>query len=310
MKMPPFMPPAGLSNPHVQTILYSIGRKLRPQKSDLHTTTRRQIFTVNGVQLAVDLNITAGQPLIILIPGWLGDSQSTYIISAATALDEKNFSTARINLRDHGKTTHLNAGLFNSAQHDEVIALVDQLSVEYGGAGSGLIGFSLGGNFALRVARARPELKTLAICPAISPASTMQKIDRSPIYQHYFVRKWRSVWTDKQSAFPQRYNFAEALKLTTVSALTDYFVRYHSDFDSTSAYFAAYDLSQSALAGVTAHILAAADDPIIPASHYQDLPDSLAVTLTQQGGHGAYLDSWRLTSWADSYATNFFSTLS
>ena len=303
-----FMPATGMANPHIQTILSSMGRKLWPAQAqtNFHAASQRELIEVQGVQLAVDLNISAGKPLIMLIPGWLGSSTSSYALSCATQLGEAGFSTARINLRDHGETAHLNKGMFNSALIDEVIALVQRLTETYGQSGTGLIGYSLGGNFALRVARALPGIPTLAICPAIEPDTTMYRIDRSPIYQRYFVKKWRQVWREKQAAFPAEYDFNDALTLNTVSALTDYFVRYHSDFDSTDSYFSAYDLSADALNNVDAHILAAGDDPIIPAEHYDTLPASLTLNVTERGGHGAYLDSWRLSSWADTYAVNLF----
>lgn len=303
-----FQPGRGLHNPHIQTVLSSMGRKLVPSKvqQQFHAAAERKIITLNGVNLAVDLNLIPDAPLIMLIPGWLGSSQSSYARSCATVLASNGFSTARINLRDHGNTAHLNQGLFNSAMIEEVVALVAHLDELYGTKGSGLMGYSLGGNFALRVARALPGLPTLAIAPAMEPASTMYQIDASAMYQRYFIKKWRSVWREKDKAFPGVYNFKNALTLNTVSALTDYFVRYHSDFDSTDEYFQAYDLSADALQGVNAHILAAADDPIIPAEQYGRLPEGIVLHLTHRGGHGAYLDSWRLSSWADTYAVQHF----
>jgi len=304
----PFQPPRGMANPHVQTVLSSMGRKLWPAQQHVafHASARREIVEVDGVKLALDLNLQPGRPLIMIIPGWLGHSQSSYALSSGHALYDAGFSIARFNLRDHGDTAHLNEGMFNSALIDEVVALALDTSARYGCGPSGLLGFSLGGNFALRVARAIPELATLAVCPAIAPADTMYSIDRNPIYQRYFVRKWRKVWLEKQRAFPGLYEFGESLQLTTVSALTDYFVRYHSDFGSTDEYFAAYDLSRDALAGVKAHVLAAADDPIIPHTQYLSLPDSLNLHITPKGGHHAYLQTWKLASWFDQYATHHF----
>jgi predicted alpha/beta-fold hydrolase len=303
-----FSPAMGMANPHVQTILSSVARKVLPPKdqSAFNATAVREVISVDGARLAVDFNIQPGRPLIIIIPGWLGSANSSYVLSSATELAKAGYSTARINLRDHGDTAHLNEGMFNSALIDEVVALVNNLTAQYGAAGSGLLGYSLGGNFALRVARALPGLSTLAICPAIAPGATMYRIDRSAVYQRYFVQKWRKVWREKQMAFPGTYDFGGALKLNTVGALTDYFVRYHSDFPSTAEYFQAYDLSMHALHGVEAHILAANDDPIIPVSQYDDLPDSLTLHMTPRGGHGGYLDSWRLSSWADKYAIQHF----
>ena len=305
-----FIPAMGMANPHVQTILSSVARKVLPPKdqSAFNATAIREVISVDGVQLAVDFNIQPDRPLIMIIPGWLGSANSSYVLSSATELAKAGYATARINLRDHGDTAHLNEGMFNSALIDEVVALVSRLITQYGAAGAGVLGYSLGGNFALRVARALPGLSTLAICPAIAPGATMYRIDRSAVYQRYFVQKWRRVWREKQLAFPNTYDFGGALKLNTVGALTDYFVRYHSDFSSTAEYFQAYDLSMQALRGVEAHILAANDDPIIPVSQYDDLPDSLTFHSTPRGGHGGYLDSWRLSSWADKYAIHHFNT--
>ena len=262
---------------------------------------------VAGARLLTHLNLREGAPLVILIPGWLGSHRSTYVVSAGQALWQAGFSTARINLRDHGDTAHLNEEMFHSAMIDEVIALIRRLRLSHGHNGTGLMGFSLGGNFALRIARAMSDLRTLAVCPAIEPADTMYRIDATPVYQRYFIRKWRRVWADKERAFGHRYDFRASRRLSSVSSLTDYFVKYHSPFSTSDEYFAAYDLSGSALDGVSATILAAADDPIIPVRQYQDLPGSLNLHVTERGGHGAYLESWKLDSWVDQYAVEYFS---
>ena len=81
-----FMPATGMANPHVQTILSSMGRKLWPSQAqtNFHAASQRELIEVHGVQLAVDLSISAGKPLIMLIPGWLGSSTSSYALSCAT----------------------------------------------------------------------------------------------------------------------------------------------------------------------------------------------------------------------------------
>lgn len=303
--------PFGLRNPHVQTILSSTLRKGRLRRSlrEFLAATEEQIIPVAGVKLLVHTNLQPDAPHVLLIPGWLGTSGSSYTQSTAAALYAAGFSTTRINLRDHGGTAHLNPGLFHSAQIDEVIALVQHFAAQ-SPAGCGLVGYSLGGNFALRVAHALPEIRTLAIAPAIKPAATMRTIDTNLIYQRYFLEKWRKVWREKQAAFPTRYDFTPAMNISTVSALTDYFVsRYTAEFPSTEAYFDAYDLSGSRLDGVDAHILVAQDDPIIPISHFIGLPASLTITTTEHGGHNAFLKDWQMASWVDDYAVKYFQAL-
>ena len=312
-----FSPPPGLTNPHVQTILSSVGRKVMvPQsvKAFLDAATEH-VIEVAGVRLVVHRNTQANNPdapLIMIVPGWLGNSRSSYVVSAALQLWRQGFNVARINLRDHGDTAHLNSGLFHSALIEEVIELARYLMTDGQPERNdlrhcGLIGYSLGGNFALRLARAIPELTTLAICPAIDPYATMRQIESSIIYRNYFIIKWRKLFREKQRHFPTLYDFGPAMKLSSVASLTDYFIKYHSEFDDTASYCAAYDLSDSALTGVSAHIVAAADDPIIPAHFYERLPGTITVDLIDRGGHGAFLENWQLDSWVDRYSCRFFS---
>ena len=312
----PFLPAPGLSNPHVQTILSSVARKAIVPKhiKDFLEASTETVVEVTDVRLVVHSNTQPNAPeapLIMIVPGWLGSSASSYVLSAAQHLWQQGFNVARINLRDHGNTAHLNSGLFHSALIDEVIGLAKHLMAQaqpQNGArvACGLIGYSLGGNFALRLARAIPELTTLAICPAIDPYATMQQIESSVIYRNYFVIKWRKLFREKQRHFPNLYDFSPAMRLSSVASLTDYFIKYHSEYDDTKSYCAAYDLSGQALAGVNAHIIAAADDPIIPAHFYDHLPDSISVDLIERGGHGAFLENWQLDSWVDRYCGHYF----
>ncbi len=318
----PFVPAPGLANPHLQTILSSVGRRLllpRRLQGFLNTGVQREL-EVDGVRLRVQCHwqppeLRPHAPLICIVPGWLGSADSSYVLAAAAALYQSGFSVARLNLRDHGGTAHLNQELFNSALIDEVVSLIRVLAANdpskrmYGPGLSqtGVLGFSLGGNFVLRLARRLPEITALAGCPALAPAQTMHRIDANSFYQGYFVRKWRKVWAEKQRAFPNLYNFSDALKLSTVSALTDYFITHHSQFATAREYFDAYDLSGNVLAGVSAHVLAAADDPIIDIDQFRHLPASLEIVITDMGGHGAYMEDWALNSWVDGYAARYFS---
>ena len=308
----PFEPPLGMRNPHSQTILSSMGRKFFKAKWQSEFLAQAQVRELNvaGVTLVVHSNfqsITSDQtPLVMMIPGWLGNVESTYVLSGAHTLWQGGFNVIRINLRDHGDTAHLNSGLFHSALIDEVVALVKTLISESPNAPAGIIGYSMGGNFALRIAKQIPKLATLAVCPALSPEETMLKISGNIIYEQYFMRKWRGLWSKKQAAFPQLYNFEDAMNLSSVISLTDYFVKYHTEYTNTDDYFAAYDLSNGALEGVRAKILAAGDDPIIPAKHYANLPESVSLDWVDHGGHGAFLENWQFESWCDRYSCAFF----
>ncbi len=79
-----------------------------------------------------------------------------------------------------------------------------------------IAGFSLGGNFALRVAARAPTAgialeRAIAICPVLRPHSTMDVLEQgSFIYHQYFISKWKESLRLKQRIFPQRYDFISA----------------------------------------------------------------------------------------------------
>ncbi|NKB99795.1 MAG: alpha/beta fold hydrolase [Pseudomonadales bacterium] len=306
--MSSFKPPLGLSNPHLQTMCSSAVRKLVLRKSlaPFLLTSRSATFEVFGQKLsaAIHRQEDPEAPMIAIVPGWLGSAESSYALGFAHALWNTGYSIARLTLRDHGETAELNETMFNSSLTDEVVQFV-QASLD-GAKTRGVLGFSLGGNFALRVARAEPDLTALAICPAIEPRDTMFRIDRNFIYQRYFLNKWREIWRAKANVYPHLYRYSDIAHLNSIQTLTEHFVQKQTVYEDVASYFASYDLSGDALAGVDAKILAAADDPIIPFSDFANLPDSLDIDVTQQGGHGAYLKNWQMDSWLDDYVVKHF----
>jgi predicted alpha/beta-fold hydrolase len=306
--MRPFSTPTGLGNPHLQTIVSSVARKkLLPSRTiKFLDAGHDETFEVHGQNLSATSHRQPdpAAPMVAIIPGWLGSAQSTYVLGLGGALWEAGFSVARLTLRDHGDTAHMNEDMFNSALTSEVVAFVAR-ALE-GRERQGLLGFSLGGNFALRVARQLPDLSTLAVCPAIEPAKTMCQIDRNIVYKRYFLNKWRQIWTSKAARYPHRYRASDIWHLNSISTLTEYFVSEQTAFPSLDAYFNAYDLSGDTLDGVCAKILVARDDPIIPFRQFVNLPGSISIDATEQGGHGAYLESWQLHSWLDDYVVDHF----
>ena len=312
-KLSSFRPAIGLANPNLQTIVSSVGRKFfKPAwLADFERHSELRDIHVQGQHLTAryDRASEANAPLVMIIHGWLGSAESTYVVSAAYALHQAGFHVARLTLRDHGNTADLNQGLFHSAMTDEVVAAAQFVIDDFKRSEAGLLGFSMGGNFALRLAAALPKLHTLAVCPAISPQHTVDQIGGSVIYERYFMGKWRTLWEQKQAAFPDQYDFSAMNGIRSIQTLTELFIADHTHFSDLSEYYAAYDLRGSRLSGVNATILAAADDPIIPPEHYSGLPPSITVDLTERGGHTAYIKNWHLESWVDDYAQAFFSDL-
>ena len=314
-----FTPAVGLTNPNLQTIFSSAIRKIiiPRTEADFLKAGQEEIINLGSVRLQIERDKPANKEplgLIMIIPGWLGHSRSSYVVSLAKKLVDSRFEVVRITLRDHGETCHLNSGLFHSAETQEVVDLIKKLADDFkvrhpnqgGDLTTGLVGFSMGGNFALRVARELSSVRTLAISPSLSPYKTIQKIENSQIYRTYFINKWRKIFRDKQRHFPDLYDFSYAMKQKSIITLTKHFIGEFTSFESVDSYCDAYDLCGSRLEGVNAHILASLDDPVVPTSDIDELPPSVTRKMTKRGGHTAFIENWALESWSDSYAERFF----
>lgn len=309
-----FTPGGLLRNAHVQTLLGSRGRKpwVQRRAAGLTAASERLLLRCRDEAdrpVTLEAWCTVQEqpaPLVVLIHGWLGHAESSYTLSAATELWRAGFSVARLNLRDHGSTAELNEELYHAARIREVLDAIAQLEERYGRAGTGVVGFSLGGNFALRVNRTA-GLPTVAVCPALDPDLTMRAIDTGWIgYRLFFLIKWRNALKAKQQAFPDRYDFSRALELSTVSALTDLFVREHTEFSSTRDYLASYTLTGPALAGSDATLVYSADDPVIPARTFDRLPNSLRPVAVPHGGHCSFVYGPGQPSWIDRFLVAHF----
>lgn len=311
-----FRPVPGLRNPHLQSMLASIKLRrplvLRRAAGLLDGSEQVILDCGDGVRLMGEYTAAPAarsRGLVVLIHGWEGSSSSLYILSSAARLHAAGYEIFRLNLRDHGATHHLNPDLFHSCRLDETVAAVQAVAERWPGRRMALAGFSLGGNFALRIARRAPEVglaleRVVAVCPVLDPARTMAQLEQGWVgYRLYFLRKWRRSLLTKQACFPELYDFGDLRELPTLTATTEYFVRRYTDFPDIDTYLSGYAITGGALSGlqVPSRIITAVDDPVIPA---RDLPrlarsEALELMVTPTGGHCGFVVDWRLESWID-----------
>lgn len=316
-----FVPPAWLRNHHLQSILPT-SRLRRPwvmgRVRPLLDASRDTVLDCGaGVRLSgfharheSRLEPDSGRPLVVLLHGWEGSAQSLYVLSLGGHLFTRGCDIFRLNFRDHGGSHALNPGIFHSCRIDEVVGAVARLRASH--AGPLLVGgFSLGGNFALRVAARAPGAgidldAAFAICPVLSPQHTMAELERGWfVYREYFIAKWKRSLKEKQRCFPDRYDLSDILRQKSLTAMTDCMVQRYSEFPDLDAYLTGYSIVQGALDGlkVRSHVLIAEDDPIIPARDAALLPriPSLLLTQSRFGGHCGFLDHFGSESWVNNW---------
>jgi predicted alpha/beta-fold hydrolase len=311
-----FRPPRWLRNRHLQSMLASTGwrrgRILRGAAPMLAAQRELLLDCGAGVRLQCFISSppgSGGTAPVVVLHGWEGSAESLYVLSLAQLLFARRCEVARLNLRDHGDTHHLNHELFHSCRLAEVVGAVRALQQQFGGRPLQLVGFSLGGNFMLRVAaQARTAglnlARVLAVSPVLEPSATLTALERAlPGYQRYFVYKWLRSLRKKQAAWPQAYDFGAISRLRDLRRMTAELVRSHSEFASLEDYLNGYAITGTRLARleVPARIVTSLDDPIIPVADLALLarPATLAITLARYGGHCGFFEQLSGPTWLE-----------
>ena len=317
----PFRPRTWLRNAHLQSILPS----LPPRRSYTRYRARAwrraaQPWLLEcgaGVRLQA-WHSSSAEPCgrtAVLLHGWEGSADSCYVLSLGTGLLAAGYDLVRLNLRDHGDSHALNHGLFHSCLLGDVTGALRAIATRLGTAPLYLAGFSLGGNFLLRAA-AEPALPAsvvgvVAISPVLEPTRTLDALeDGSRLYHDYFVNKWSASLRRKQHCWPGDYEFTARMRSRNLRRMTDELVCAHTDFADMASYLAGYAITGGRLLtlGVPARILAAVDDPIIPADDLARLAPAalLQVARTAHGGHCGFLTSLFGPAFCDQYVLEQF----
>jgi hypothetical protein len=294
------------------------GRVLGDATSLLAESEQLLIECHDGVRLSAQHTPARQQTgrVAILLHGWEGSVGSLHVVSAANRLWQAGFRIVRINMRDHGDSQHLNREIFHSCRLDEMVEATRWVRDRFPGESLHLAGFSLGGNFALRIAAedgpALGLVRVAAICPVLDPEETMGALDSGLVlYQQYYLRKWRRSLERKAAVFPADYDFGKLSRFRSLREMTDFFVTRYTEFPDLASYLRSYAITGDRLAGlaVPSSLLLADDDPVVPAESAARLarPAALTIHRTRWGGHCGFLADYRLRTWSDDYLAHVFS---
>jgi hypothetical protein len=309
-----FRPPLWLRNRHLQSMLASTSARRAPiarRAAPLLAAAREMLLECGGGVRLQCFHSTppqgSGSP-VVLLHGWEGSAESLFVLSLGQQLFERGFDVLRLNLRDHGETHHLNRGLFHSCLLPEVVGAVRALQAALGKP-LRLVGFSLGGNFMLRVgAQARDArldiARIIAVSPVLDPGDTLRALESGFVgYPLYFVRKWWGSLLKKQAAWPTHYDFGGLRRVRDLRRLTAELIQRFTNFASLEEYLDGYSITGRRLHGLEAPttIITSLDDPIIPAGGLERLshPATLRIVMTQFGGHCGFLDRLTGPTWVE-----------
>ena len=310
-----FAPPFWLRPSLVQTALASFKFRKRGKNPMLDVAQDRIMDCEDGVRLKGSYSPHPdNKALVIFLHGWEGSQDSTYVVACGRHMYHQGASVFRLNYRDHGDSHDLNEGLFYSTLFNEVFDAVKQAAELADGAPVYIVGFSLGGNFALRIARSLRDLtiKNLqhifAISPVVDPWGAAPLVDKTWLYRRYFLKKWTASLKKKQALYPELYNFDYIMSERRVLSMTSKLIPKYSDYPDMESYFNAYRVDPHDLehCPVPISLVTARDDGIIPVDDIMSLTlnENARRIIHDHGGHNGFFQSLTGPTWYDDYVSS------
>lgn len=296
-----FVPHPRLMNGHAMTLW----AWAKPRKFPHLPAPENRLFTV-----ADDATVLAHchwqpqrhtRPTVLALHGLEGSSQAHYICGLSDKAWAAGFNVVRLNQRNCGGTEHLSSTLYHSGLTHDAAVVMHELAHE--GCGEiAVVGYSLGGNLALKLAGdygrgAPPYLKSVvAVSPVMDLPRCVDALERrsNALYQWNFVRNLKARMRRKIAAFPDRFSSEPLARVRTVRDFDEYYTAPHFGFkDATDYYYRAAALRVVDRIDVPALIVAAADDPFVPPESFAHPAlagnRNVTVLLSPHGGHCAFV---------------------
>ena len=297
-------------NPHLATIA---GNFWSRPKIEEHWPVENLLFqTEPDVQVLAHFQIPGNKPRseIVLVHGLEGSSDAGYARSMAHAALTRGYSVIRFNMRSCGGTEHLALSNYHAGQTSDLVSVLRERNLSAGPVF--LVGYSLGGNVALKLAgelgpRARDLIAGVcAVSAPIDLAACATAIGRPSnfIYENRFLTRLKDRIRRRHLQAPHLYTIEHLPKVRTIIDFDNYYTAQLFGFGTAANYFRTQSSNQFLeRIEIPALVLQAKDDPLVPFSAFDHPAFSrnqyLKLAAVANGGHLGFLARRRPRFWLD-----------
>ncbi len=298
-----FKPAWWLNNPHLQTIFPSLFRK--PPSSVLK---RERLTTPDNDFIDLDFCGEGNQPLVILLHGLAGCSQSNYIKGLQYTLLQLDFRSVVLNFRGCSGEYNHSALCYHSGETKDIDFLYRTLRTREPGTPMAAVGFSLGGNVLLKWLGEQNRKVSLFAATAISVPLVLSecanKLDSgfSRLYRTSLLRELKRYMRLKQKHLTILGKTSEAKKIEQLGNLEniasfwqydDHVIAKLYDFTDVNDYYKSSSSRQFLKSiSVPTLLIQAEDDPFMTSKvipELNELSASVSIEITKAGGHVGFI---------------------
>ena len=241
-------------------------------------------------------------PTLVMWHGIEGSITSAYMLSTADKAFRAGFNVLRVNFRNCGATEHLSPTLYHGGLTDDLRAVIKELIQRDRLRQLFVVGFSLGGNKALKLAGEYgddfpPEIKGVcAVSPSIDLRAGCDLLmrPRNWVYHQDFLYYLKRRIKLKERLFPDLYDSNGLGAIRTIEQFDTRYIAPAFGFESVNHYYKmASALPVMDRIRIPTLIIHAVDDPFIPIDPLRETavttnPYILRIE-TERGGHVAFI---------------------
>ena len=316
-----FVPRRWLANGHVMTV-YAWGRQR--VFSALPAPTPRLFRVSPDTQVLAHCFWQASpreHPTVIGLHGLEASHEAHYMQGLADKAWRRGWNVVLLNQRNCGNTEHLGPGLYHSGLTADPFAVIDELVEQDGLARLGVVGYSLGGNLAVRLAAEvgsrtdHPLVAVAAVSPTIDLERCVRAIERrrNLAYHLNFMRNLRARMRRKAAAWPGAFDLSALGGIWSIRHFDEVFTAPYHGFAGASDYYArASALGVSDEVRIPTLLISAEDDPFVPGDQFREPVirenPAIAARVERHGGHCGFVGEPHGASdgyWAEETAVAF-----
>ena len=264
------------------------------------------------------INDQGAERTLLAIHGLTACSEARYMLSLTALALKRGWNVIRLNVRNCGGTEKLCPTLYHSGLTADLRSVVEQLAPRH----LFLLGFSMGGNMALKLAGEwgdEPPAHVRGVCGISVPirlAECSRRIGerRNYVYEQRFLRQLRATLARKRALMPETFAGVDGVAARSIWDFDDIVTAPSFGFRDAADYYAqASSAEYLGRVRIPAMLVQAEDDPFIPFSVFDDpvFEGNRCLTLlrSRRGGHVAFLDRTAQRFWAEQQALRWFESL-
>ena len=294
-----FKPAWWLTNKHLQTMYSTFMRHI---KAPIDCTERFELPDGDFIDLAwAENGLSSDAPLIIFLHGLGGSVNSTYVAGQMRACQQNGWRAVLMHFRGASNEPNRLPRAYHSGDTDDVDYFLNALSIREPHTKKALVGFSLGGNVALKWLGEHPSQTIISTAVAVSVPYHLSSVANrihlgfSKFYQSYLLKRLRQVFIRKLAAHGDSLPFTkkDLEQLHCFWTFDENITARLHGFPNVHTYYRKASSRQYLIhINIPTLLIHALDDPfmtpnVIPHAH--ELSPQVTLEMSQRGGHVGFI---------------------